>query len=350
MLSPRIESIRLFGRIRCVAGLFASICASSASAAAAVENLSVFSPATQSATSIRDLFVLVLAVSGVILLLVEGLILYCVWRFRRQRGDQHEPPQIYGSTPIEVAWTVAPLLTVFVLFLVVVRSVTEVRGQSPPADSLRVIVIGHQWWWEYVYPDLGIRTANELYLPTSADGKPLAVSLELQAADVIHSFWAPRLAGKTDLIPGRTNHLWFDVPAEGVYLGQCAEYCGTQHANMKLYVAALPPEEFRQWQENELKPAAVAADADIGRQRFLSLACINCHTIRGTPAAGRVGPDLTHLMARHTLAAGAAPNDPAHMRQWIANPDTLKPGSHMPNMHLSPTDLEAIVAYLLTLN
>ncbi|MBL9123530.1 MAG: cytochrome c oxidase subunit II [Planctomycetaceae bacterium] len=318
--------------------------------AAAAEDLSVFSPATRPASSIRDLFFLVLGIAGVILLIVEGLIFYCAYRFRQRRGEKSEPPQIYGSTPIEVAWTVAPLLTVFVLFLVVVRSVTEVRGESPPADSLRVIAIGHQWWWEFVYPDLGIRTANELYIPCREEGSTPTIALELQSADVIHSFWVPRLGGKTDHIPGRTNRMWFDAPERGAYHGQCAEYCGTQHANMKLLVVAESAEEFRLWHEQERREANHEAAVDAGRERFLALNCINCHTIRGTAAAGTVGPDLTHLMARRTLAAGACVNDHEHLTQWLADPDAIKPGSEMPNLHLSRQDVDLIVAYLSTLH
>jgi cytochrome c oxidase subunit 2 len=318
--------------------------------AAGGEDLSVFSPATEPADSIRDLFVLVLAIAGVILVIVEGLILYSVFRFRRQNVEPNEPPQIYGSQPIEVAWTVAPLLTVFVLCLVVVRSVVAVREDVPEEGGLRVIAIGHQWWWEFVYPDLGIRTANELYLPTSDVSQPALISLELQSADVVHSFWVPRLAGKTDLIPGRTNRMWFYSPTErGSYFGQCAEYCGTQHANMKLLVVVESPEEFRLWTEQERKAAAHDESVDAGRDRFLSLSCVNCHTIRGTPAAGTFGPDLTHLMARRTLAAGACVNDHEHLLAWIADPDQIKPGSHMPNMHLSKQDVELIVAFLSTL-
>lgn len=350
MLLPRVELFCSAHRLPCGAALAAvAFGLTIAGRASGAEDLSVFHPATQPASSIRDLFFLVLGISGVILVLVEGLILYCAYRFRRRQGERNEPPQIYGSTPIEVAWTVAPLLTVFVLFLVVIRSVTEVRGQSPPPGSLRVIAIGHQWWWEFIYPDLGIRTANELYIPCRDPAAPQAISLELQSADVIHSFWIPRLGGKTDHIPGRTNTLWFDAPERGTYLGQCAEYCGTQHANMKLLVVAESPEEFRLWQQVELKEANHEPSVDAGRDRFLSLNCVNCHTIRGTAATGKVGPDLTHLMARRTLAAGACVNDHEHLQAWIADPDAIKPGSHMPNMHLSKQDVELIAAFLSTL-
>lgn len=346
---PRAETPTAVLRLPMMAGWCAGCLAICPTLAPAAENLSVFDPVTPTAASIRDLFLLVLAISGGILLLVEGLILYCVWRFRRRPAATSEPPQIYGSQPIEVAWTVAPLLIVFVIFLVVVRSVTEVRGQAAPDKQLRVIVIGHQWWWEYHYPDLGVRTVNELHLPADEGGEPLAVMLELEAVDVIHSYWVPRLAGKTDMIPGRTNRLWFHAPPAGEYHGQCAEYCGAQHANMKLLVVSQPAEDFAAWQAAQLRPAVDDPQVAAGRERFLALACVNCHTVRGTTAAGTFGPDLTHLMSRRTLAAGACVNDRQHLLRWLADPDSIKPGSHMPNMQLSPSDVESIGAYLLTL-
>ena len=185
--------------------------------AAQQSDLSVFRPASQPAVSIRDLFYLVLGITGAIFVLVEGMLVYSAIRYRRRgTSTESEPPQVYGSQPLEVAWTVAPLLIVFVLFLVVVRSVVEAQEGNDEGPALRVQVIGHQWWWEYVYPGEGegsasFRTANELHVPTTADGKPLRVELDLLSADVIHSFWVPRLAGKTDLIPGRQNQMWFAV-------------------------------------------------------------------------------------------------------------------------------------------
>jgi cytochrome c oxidase subunit II len=321
---------------------------------AQAEDLSVFRPAAQPATSIRDLFHLVLGITGAIFVLVEGVLIYSAVRFRRRKGSSDpEPAQVYGSAPLEVAWTVAPLLIVFVLFLVVVRSVVEAQAGDDDEDGpvLRVQVIGHQWWWEIVYPDddarATFRTANELHVQSRADGKSTRIELELLSADVIHSFWVPRLAGKTDLIPGNTNRMWFDSREPATFYGQCAEFCGMQHANMKILVVAEEQDDFRRWQENERKPAADTDSA--GRDRFLALGCVNCHTVRGTTARGTVGPDLTHLMARRTLAAGATQNDHDQLRAWIADPDTIKPGSKMPNMHLSGDDVDLIVGFLESL-
>lgn len=316
---------------------------------AAADDLSVFRPVGQPAVAIRELFYLVLGITGAIFVLVGGALVYSALRFGRKGADDAEPAQIYGSTPLEVAWTIAPLLIVFVLFLVVVRSVVEAQQPGTSGETVRVQVIGHQWWWEINYPDLSVRTANELHVPAGRDGEPVAVSVELLSADVIHSFWVPRLAGKTDVVPGRTNHMWFSAGEPATHLGQCAEFCGVQHANMKIAVMVETDDDFRRWQENERKPAADEAATAAGRARFLALACVNCHTIRGTPAHGTVGPDLTHLMARRTIAAGAAANDRARLRAWIADPDAIKPGSQMPNMHLGDSDVDTLVDYLETL-
>jgi cytochrome c oxidase subunit 2 len=316
--------------------------------------MNVFDPASPPAADIRDLFHLVLGITGGILVVVMGMLLYCIGRFRARRGDTTEPPQIYGSQPIEVAWTVAPLLTVFVLFLVMVRSSEAVRQPVIPDDAkpLRVTVIGRQWWWEFRYDrygerSLGFVTANELHVPV---GQP--VVLDLQSADVVHSFWVPRLTGKTDLIPGRVNQTWFTKVAAGTYLGQCAEYCGTQHANMLLRVVADEPATFDAWLADQAKPAVEAPAMAAAKRQFLSLNCINCHTIRGTPAQGTKGPDLTHLMSRSTLASGMVPNDRAHLYDWVndpSGPEKIKPGCLMPSLGLDKKQVALVVDYLETL-
>lgn len=309
------------------------------------ENLSILAPVSPQAASIRDLFLLLLAVTGTIFVIVEGMLLLCIFRFRRRHGDTTEPPQIYGSKPIEVAWTLAPVIIVFVLFMVVFRTSAEVRRVGPPpADALRVRVIGHQWWWEYRYPDLGIITANELHVPVN---RPIV--FELQSADVIHSFWIPRLAGKTDVVPGRTNTTWFTPEKEDLFLGQCAEYCGTQHANMMLRVVVESAEKFDLWTAEQQKPAIEDPRVNSSRAYFFTLACQNCHNIRGTPAKGTFGPDLTHLMSRQTLVTGMVPNDAANLTIWIDNPDRIKQGCLMPSMHLSKAQVQDVVNYLLTL-
>lgn len=330
-----------------------------ASADGAPQNLSIFDPVSPPAEHIRTLSVLVLAITGFIFVVVEGILIYSIVRFRRRdAAGSAEPPQVYGSKPIEIAWTAAPALIVFVLVLVTSRTLWEVNVPPPQPQTgdqtLFVTVVGRQWWWEYTYDhyngrELGFTTANELHVPAGADGVARPVYLTLKSADVVHSFWVPRLAGKTDVIPGRINSMWFRTDRPGLYLGQCAEYCGTQHANMLLRVVVDSPENFERWLENEQKPAVEEPTARAGRSAFLAQSCINCHQVRGTPAQGRYAPDLTHLMARQTLASGMVENNAENMRRWVADPQQIKPGCLMPAFGVSDREREDIVRYLLTL-
>lgn len=311
---------------------------------------SIFDPASTPAAEIYSLSVLVLGISAAIFVVVAGLIVYSIVRFRQRPGDvDREPPQIYGSNPIEVAWTVVPLLIVFVLFLVTTRTLLAVQRAPAPPGALRVTVIGHQWWWEFRYPDLGIVTANELHVPVSSPGDRRPTYLQLESVDVVHSFWIPQLNGKTDVIPNRANSMWIEPVRPGIYLGQCAEYCGTQHAHMLLRVTAHPPGEFDAWVASQRAPAVVDPSVEAGRALFQSVACVNCHHVDGTVADGVFGPDLTHLMSRATIGAGVAPNTPDALRAWVNDPDQLKPGVLMPAMKLSKADVDQIVSYLATL-
>ncbi len=324
------------------------------------ENLSIFDPAAPPAHSIRTLSVLLFAITGLIFLLVEGILIYNLVRFRKtSNGVESEPPQVYGGQPIEVAWTVAPTLVVVILVLVMTRTLWEVdvtASEPKPGDhALFVTVVGRQWWWEYRYDTyngrpLGFITANELHIPATTDSAHRPVFLNLQSADVCHSFWVPRLAGKTDLIPGQTNHMWFETREHGLFLGQCAEYCGTQHAGMLLRVVVDTPEEFEQWLQGQLAPAHYDPDAQTGKKAFLSEACVNCHRVRGTSAAGTYAPDLTHLMSRETLAAGLFPNDEKNLERWVADPQQMKYGCLMPAFTFSEARRKDIVHYLTTLH
>jgi len=306
---------------------------------------SIFDPLSRPADEIYLLSLLVLGVCAAIFVVVGGLLAYSVVRFRQRPGDEdREPPQVYGSNQIELAWTVIPLLIVFVLFLVTTRTLIALENAAPPADALEVRVIGHQWWWEFRYPEQGIVTANELHVPAGR-----ATFLTLESADVVHSFWVPQLNGKTDVIPNRVNRMWIEPREPGLYLGQCAEFCGTQHAKMFLRVIAHPEAEFVAWAASQTGVAVDDPAVRPGRDVFQSFACVNCHRIGGTVAAGVFGPDLTHLMSRDTIAAGAAANTPAMLRAWIENPDAIKPGALMPAMQLAPRDLDHLVAYLATL-
>jgi cytochrome c oxidase subunit II len=311
---------------------------------------SIFQPHSTPAESIYHLSVFVLAITGVIFLVVFSLLAYAVVKFRSQSaGSEREPAQVYGSTQIELAWTIIPILIVVVLFLATARVIHAIQDAPKPASAVEVTAIGHQFWWEFRYPALGIVTANELHVPVSDLVHPRPTFLKLLSADTDHSFWVPQLAGKTDLIPNRVNKMWMDPHQTGIYLGQCAQYCGTQHAKMLLRVSVDTPEAFEAWVQDQKRPADQDTKEIAGRRVFETTACINCHAVGGTAATGRFGPDLTHLMSRSTIASGAAENTADNLRLWIENPDAIKPGSLMPAMQLSDADLDALLRYLATL-
>lgn len=309
----------------------------------------MFDPASPPAADIETLSWLLLAICAAIFVVVQGALVHAILKYRAAKtaGDgEGEPRQVYGSNPVELAWTVIPVVIVFVLTLTSVRLIREIERTSPPENALKVVVIGHQWWWEYRYPDFGIVTANELVVPA---GRP--IWLELHSADVNHSWWVPQLAGKIDCIPGHPNNLWFEAERPGVFLGQCAEYCGTQHANMLLRVEAREvdgPLGFDAWVANQQQPPVDDETMRRGKEVFLAFACQSCHDIAGV-SDGAFGPNLTHLMSRATIGAGVAPLDRDTLRQWIDDPQTLKPGCNMPSLKLNDAQLDAVVDYLASL-
>jgi len=314
----------------------------------------IFAPASTPADSIFGVSLFVILNVAAIFVVVGALLAYAAVKFRHRPGDDHsEPAQIYGSSQVELAWTVIPVLIVMALLLASVRGIASVQNARKPPGALEVIATGHQYWWEYRYPGLNIVTANELHVPVSDPAHPTPTFLTLLSADTDHSFWVPKLAGKTDLIPNHPNTMWIDPHEPGTFLGQCAQYCGTQHAKMLLRVYVQPREEFDRWVYEQQQPAHASASTTAvanGQRVFESMACINCHAVSGRPAKGLFGPDLTHLMSRDTIAAGAAPNTPQMLRLWIRNPDAIKPGSKMPAMGLSDQDVDAVATYLETLH
>ena len=311
---------------------------------------SIFAPETTPAKSIFDLSMFVLGITGIIFVVVATLLIYSIVKFRGTKADAgREPAQVYGSTQIELAWTVIPILIVVVLFIATAQVIHAVQDAPKPANALEVTVIGHQFWWEYRYPALGIVTANELHIPVSDPANPRPTFLKLLSADTDHSFWIPQLGGKTDLIPNHPNSMWMDPHRPGIFLGQCAQYCGTQHGKMLLRISVDSSEDFDAWVRAQQQPAAQDEKTIAGRRVFETTACINCHAISGTAANGRFGPDLTHLMSRDTIASGAAGNTTENLRLWIQDPEAIKPGSLMPAMKLSDTDLDALVRYMESL-
>ena len=311
---------------------------------------SIYAPTSTPAHTISELSFFVLTITGAIFVAVAGVLAFVVFRYR-QRGedDTTEPAQIYGSNQVELAWTVIPVLIVVVLFLTTARIIFAIQDQPQPKSALDVTVVGHQFWWEFNYPKLGIHAVNELHVPVSNPPLSTPTYLTLLSADVIHSFWVPQLAGKTDLLPNNVNKLWIDPQYTGMYVGQCAQFCGVQHAKMLLRVYVDTPEQFAAWVKNQQQPAVSDESVAAGRHTFETQACMNCHTIAGTHATGRFGPDLTHLMSRDTLASGAMANTRGNLREWIRRPDTFKEGSLMPAMQLNDQQLDQVTAYLETL-
>ena len=289
-----------------------------------------------------------MVIGGLIFALVSGLVLYVVWRYRGRAGDG-EPRQIVGNTRLEVAWTVAPtlvLIGIFIPTLALMRSMHPLP--NPPQQEPDIIITGFQWWWQVEYPKTGVVTANEIHIPV---GEQLLVRLE--ANEVIHSFWVPELGPKQDMVPGNPNTLYLRADTPGLYQGACAEYCGVQHAWMRILVVAESRAEFDAWQQAQLQPPAQPAEAAAmrGAQLYNELTCANCHALGGAGDAQGVGPNLTHLASRRTLGAGVIENTPENLALWLANPEAIKPGVYMPGYEqtLSREDLSALVAYLETL-
>ena len=349
---------------------------SSRGAWAATRSTSIFGGPSTPAHEVHELSLFVLLICALIYVGVSSLLIYALVRFRSRPGESAEPPQVFGSVQIELAWTIVPILLIVVLFLGTARVLFSVQDARRPASALDVIVVGHQFWWEFRYPQYNVVTANELHVPLSNPAFSRPTFMKVTSADVMHSFWVPQLAGKTDVLPNRVNEMWIDPQQTGLYLGQCAQFCGMEHAKMLLRVYVDSPEQFRQWIANQQKTqseigmatpasfvnpnpgndaAAQPADASPemnghdGQLVFEQQACINCHTVAGTIANGRYGPDLTHLMSRDTLASGAIPNTAENLKAWIDDPNHFKPGSLMPAMHLTERQNAQITAYLLTL-
>ncbi len=314
----------------------------------------IFAPASTPSDYLYKVALLSLAVTGAIFLVVAGLLVYVAVKYRSRPGDPSEPLQVYGSRQLELAWTVLPVLIVMVLFLSSARVIHAVQDAPKPKNAIEVIVVGHQFWWEYRYPQYGFVTANELHVPVSDPQRPTPTFMTLLSADTTHDFWVPRLAGKTDLIPNHPNSMWMEPHKTGLYIGQCNEYCGTSHALMLLRVYVQPRQEFDQWvkaqQQAALSPESLSPEAAEGRKVFERTACIDCHAIAGTIADGRFGPELRHLMSRETIAAGVASNTAQNLRTWIQNPGAFKPGARMPAMGLSDQELDEVTAYMMALH
>lgn len=304
-------------------------------------------PKSDVGDTIQGVYVLVFWLAAAVFIAVMAMVLAFSLIFRERPG--REARQFHGNTRLEVVWTLIPVLIVVAISVPTFLAISD-NSKSPPDDAIVVEVTGNQWWFEFNYPDLGITTANELHVPVDR-----AVSFKLSSNDVIHSFWVPQLAGKVDLVPGHENELAFTPNTPGLYLGQCAEFCGLGHANMRFRVFVDTPADFEAWAAKEradrTPPATEALAA--GERIFLSNACVGCHTIKGTDVArGLIGPNLTHVGSRTTIGAGILANTQENLVRWISNPDREKPGVVlMPAFEeiLAPAEIESVAAYLLSL-
>jgi len=393
----------------------------------------IFEPTTEFNREVLSIFHSLFFWSALVFVLVEVALVYVMWRYRRREGAP-EPRHVHGNTTLEIAWTLIPAVILIVIAVPTVRAIFRTQAKAVPG-ALQVQVIGHQWWWEFRYPQYGITTANELYLPIGR-----TVNFELKTADVIHSFWIPRLGGKRDLVSNHTNYLWFtpDSVSENAFNGSCNEYCGASHANMRFRAFTVTPAEFEQWTIHQKSPAVFGAapaagattapvtaattqgatqataqgnpqattaatpagapvtpasytgftadklpaytvptmpipdgitftpgltgDAARGQQIYSRSSCIGCHAIAGNPMSqGIIGPNLTHVGSRLTIAAGLYANDEQHLALWIKNARVMKPGVIMPTLGkgefdpvlgttlksgLSDQEIADIVAYL----
>jgi len=335
-------------------------------------------PAGHYARLTDHLFKYTFVVAIVVFLLVEGLILYIVIRFKA-RSDDERPVQVHGNVKAEITWTIIPFLLLAVVGVFTIKSVFDVNHIPKGANVVQVDVTGHRWWWEYDYKDLGVVTANELHIPVH---RPVAITLT--SFDVIHNFWPPRLAGKVYAIPGRKSHMVIEADKADVYYGQCAEYCGLSHANMRLRVVAMEAPDFDRWVRDQqalpvVPVSASAASAEAGpagagaspagggagaagssgaaapdpaaqgAALFLSKGCAGCHTITGY-AAGKVGPNLSHLQSRKVFAGALFDMNDVNLRRWLRDPPAEKPGSVMPNLNLTEAEITQLIAYLDTLH
>lgn len=346
---PGVEQVLRPARPMSVRRLAVAASLSAFALAGCARSPSALAPAGPAAARIAELWWVMFAIAAVVSVIVIALMAVVLWR---------RPPATVLDSPADerrairgvvLAGVVVPAV---ILIAVFVYAVYTLGALDPHAEAAELVieVDGRQYWWDITYPDAGgtaaFRTANELHIPVGR-----RVELRLSSPDVIHSLWVPQLQGKTDNIPGRTNVMWLQADRPGVYRGQCAEYCGMQHAHMAFLVIAEAPDEFERWRAGQAADAVAPVDsiAVHGRRVLEGTACAACHAVRGTSARGQFGPDLTHLASRRTLASVTIPNTKGHLGGWVANPQRIKPGSRMPAVPLTGGDLQALLHYLETL-
>jgi cytochrome c oxidase subunit 2 len=298
----------------------------------------VVEPASRHAEAIYGLYLTTLVVCGIILVVVVFMVAFALIRYRRREGAG-EPTPSFGHRNLEIVWTLVPLLLVSWLFFLTVRGMQ--LSDPGVGEEPDIVVTAHQFWWEFSYPKTGVVTANELHIPAGVN-----LQVKLVSADVIHDFWVPRLARKMDCIPGLSNHIWLEADRPGTYQGFCSHYCGAQHAGMRFLVIAQSSDDYKAWEQRQLKPAPRPATSGAirGARLFRELTCVTCHVRKGEGFS--VAPDLSHLAGRRTLAAGLLANNPENLAKWISDPQTVKPKCLMPNLDLTLSQVDDLVAYL----
>ncbi len=300
-------------------------------------------PAVAGAIPFDPLFTLLMVLAAAVVVLVAGLLAYSLARARRAGAGP--PRQDFGNRRLEIAWTAVPALVVGILFLltlVIMRTTPTPGTDLPDGRPPDIVVVGHQWWWEIAYPQAGVVTANVLHLPAGR-----RVLVQLTSDDVQHDFWVPELGQKMDMYPGKTNYIWLEAEEPGLYRGVCAEFCGAQHAWMRILAVAQPEADFERWVAEQRTPPQPLAEplAERGRAVYAARTCGSCHAIAGV-STGEAGPDLTHFGSRPTISAGVLVNTPENLARYLANPQAVKPGIYMPNFRLSDEEIAALVAYL----
>ena len=315
-------------------------------------------PGGTSAAKVDSLFWMVFWIAVVVFVIVSVGLLFAVLRFRERKGVTRAVRQIHGSTKLELAWTIIPVVILAVIAVPTIKLLFELREAPAPGDNaLEIEVIGHQWWWEFRYPDYGFTTANEMHIPTD---RP--IYLTLTSADVIHSFWVPRLAGKRDAVPGRTSNILLEADEPGVFIGQCAEFCGLAHADMRQRVFAHTEADFEAWALAQAIPAAVPTEgAALAGWEVFQTQCTSCHAIAGTAATSQLAPNLTHFASRTAFAGATLDNTEEHLREWLRNPSALVPMHPerndlaagrvlgMPDLGLTEEQITDLIAFLETL-
>ena len=301
-------------------------------------------PASSISAHQASLYRAILLMALVVFVFVELGLVWILVRDRRRKGDRSLAPQVRGNTRLEIIWTVIPVLLTLVLFAMTIQTMRGVAAPAASSTDLNLHVIGHRWWWEFDYTDLGVKTANELHIPVGA-----TVQVTLDSVDVIHSFWVPQLSGKTDAIPGQTNHMWLTADKAGEFVGQCAEFCGTEHALMRIKVVVDSAADFEAWVANQQLPAAVPESvAEADGYKTVSTVCSPCHSLDPAEPKALVGPNLAHLMSRSTFAGAVFDLTPENLHSWLENTQTMKPGNDM-DLKLTPKELDAVQAYLMLL-